>query len=187
MNITSTSQNRSFRLTGLVLRRVNTGESDRIVTLLTQEEGKFVCVAKGVRKLTSSRGSMLEPGNLISGFFVKTKSLPILTQLILITDTSSMTHSLARHRQLYLLLELLDRLFVEQELDESVYEEAIELRNKVVNNQANAASLQKGFASIISELGYQDPADSKYPTISEYVSALSDRKIKSFEYLSITK
>ena len=184
MNLHPSSQ-KSFRLTGLVLRRVNTGESDRIVTLLTQEEGKFVCVAKGVRKVTSSRGSSLEPGNVISGHFVKTKSLPIVTQLTLLSDTSSMTPSLARHRQLSLVLELFDRLFVEEELEPAVYAQALQMKDNVIHNRANATNLKQGFAQIITTLGYQDPAESKYASISEYVSALSDRKIRSFEFLSL--
>lgn len=179
------SSQKTFTLEGLVLRRVNTGESDRIVTLVTQEAGKFVCIAKGVRKLTSSRGSALEPGNHISGHFVKTKSLPILTQLTLISDTSPMTPSLARHRQLSLVLELFDRIFVEEELEPGVYELALQLRNAVIQNRATTSNLKQGFSQIITRLGYQSPGESKYASISEYVSALSDRKIRSFEFLSV--
>jgi len=175
----------SFRTSGLVLKRYNTGETDRIVTLLTQEYGKLPCIAKGARKLSSSKRAHFEPGNMIKGFFIQTKSWPLLTQSTLIANTEVMTPTLIRHRQLSLLLELYDRLFVEQEIDQQIYAQAIELRNSVIKNQATNTSLRKGFTNLITQLGYQDPKDSKYPTIIEYVSALSDKKVKSYEYLSV--
>lgn len=179
------TQRSSFRATGLVLKRTNTGETDRVVTLLTQEYGKLLTIAKGARKLSSSKRAHFEPGNIIEGFFIQTRSWPLLTQSTSLANTEVMSPTLIRHRQLSLLLELYDRLFVEQEIDLSVYQQAIGLRHSVVNNQATNTSLKKGFTSLITQLGYQDPNDSKYPTITEYVSALSDKKVRSYDYLSI--
>jgi len=178
-------QHSSFRTSGLVLKRTNTGETDRVVTLLTQEHGKLLCIAKGARKLSSSKRAHFETGNLIEGFFIQTKSWPLLTQSTLLANTEAMSPTLIRHRQLSLLLELYDRLFVEQEIDLNVFNQAIELRHSVVNNQATNTSLKKGFTTLITQLGYQDPQDSKYPTIIEYVSALSDKKVRSYDYFTV--
>lgn len=46
---------------GLVLSRCNVGEADRLLTLLTQQEGVVRAVAHGVRKLTSRRAGHTEP------------------------------------------------------------------------------------------------------------------------------
>ena len=43
-----------FTVKGLVLRVTDVGESDRMLTVLTAEEGKLSVWARGVRKLTSS-------------------------------------------------------------------------------------------------------------------------------------
>ena len=72
----------------IVLKRTSVGESDRIVTLLTPEQGKLTCVAKGVRKLTSSQRAYLEPGNLVSIYLIETTGMPILTQTKLKNDFS---------------------------------------------------------------------------------------------------
>lgn len=52
---------RSQKLKALVLSRRNIGEADRLITFLTREQGIMKAVAKGVRKIPSSRGGHLEP------------------------------------------------------------------------------------------------------------------------------
>lgn len=56
---------RHFR--GLILTRYNAGEADRVLKLLTKDAGLKSIRAKGVRKITSRRGSHLEPLTHISG------------------------------------------------------------------------------------------------------------------------
>ncbi|MBP6880290.1 DNA repair protein RecO [Candidatus Saccharibacteria bacterium] len=50
-----------FNTRALVLRRVNYQESDRILTILTEENGKVSAIAKGVRKAKSKIASGIEP------------------------------------------------------------------------------------------------------------------------------
>ena len=50
-----------YRDDGIVLRTWKLGESDRIVVILTKENGKVRVVAKGVRKTKSKFGARLEP------------------------------------------------------------------------------------------------------------------------------
>ena len=50
-----------YRDQGVVLRTIKLGETDRIVTVLTQGHGKIRAVAKGVRKPGSRFGARLEP------------------------------------------------------------------------------------------------------------------------------
>lgn len=52
--------NVSYRTPAILLRRVNYGEADRIVTLLTPEHGKVSAIAKGVRKSGSKLAGGLE-------------------------------------------------------------------------------------------------------------------------------
>ena len=50
-----------FRIRGVVLRCADTGDTDRMLTILTQEEGKLSVFAKGVRKLTAASLSACQP------------------------------------------------------------------------------------------------------------------------------
>ncbi len=50
----------AFRTEAIVLRRTNYGEADRILSLLTPEQGKVSAIAKGVRKPKSKLAGGLE-------------------------------------------------------------------------------------------------------------------------------
>ncbi|NCN51184.1 MAG: DNA repair protein RecO [Candidatus Pacebacteria bacterium] len=178
-------QTKSFTQKCLVLRRTNVGETDRIVTLLSQEQGRFACVAKGVRKLKSSNRAYLEPGSLITAHCIVTKSLPILTQTTLVDDTSKMTQNLSAFRALSQILEIIDTLFVEEEIDHSVFMRAIKLRNQIVYNQASAEIVRRQLAELITKLGFQNPTLSPHETITEYLQSLIGKPLHSYDFLKV--
>lgn len=55
-----THRERSFRTAAIILKRFDLGESDRLLTLLTPRHGKIEVVAKGARKLTSTKTGHVE-------------------------------------------------------------------------------------------------------------------------------
>lgn len=177
--------NKSFSLKALVLKRVSVGETDRVVTLLSQEKGKLVCVAKGVRKLNSSKRAYMEPGNIIKAFFVKTKSLPLLIQAKPISDSAPAKVSLTRIRQLAQILEVYDKLFVEEELPAHIYNLAIRIRSDVVAGQLKKTKGHLG--RLITLLGFPHPSKTKYKTILEYVQHLAERPMHSFKFLEVSR
>lgn len=176
---------RNFTAVGLVLKRVKVGETDVIITMLTQERGKLVCRAKGVRTLKSTKRSTLQPGNLVRFHWLETKSLPLLTQALMEQDCSEMESTLPRMRQLSQLLELCERLFIESELEEKIFNQIVKLRQSIVQNRLGSTDVRTTFRSIITQLGYQDPEDSKYESIGDYISALSDKPMRSYNFLSV--
>jgi DNA repair protein RecO (recombination protein O) len=54
------------KLTGIVLRTVDTGEADRVVTLLTRERGKVAAFARAARASRRRFGGALEPFTLVA-------------------------------------------------------------------------------------------------------------------------
>ena len=50
----------TYQADAIVLRRLDYGETDRIVTLLTREYGKLGAIAKGARKGKSKVGAALD-------------------------------------------------------------------------------------------------------------------------------
>lgn len=61
-------------VSAVVFSRKNIGEADRLVTFFTREEGLIRAIAKGVRKIPSSRGGHLEPCTLVSATLHESKS-----------------------------------------------------------------------------------------------------------------
>lgn len=52
---------------GYIIRGFSHGETSRIITIFTAEQGKVKCVAKGVKKTSSRKGSTIQLFSLISG------------------------------------------------------------------------------------------------------------------------
>ena len=72
---------RSFRTEGIVIKRSNYSEADRIVTIFTKQSGKITVRATGVRKIASRRSPHLELLNYcIFGLYLG-KNMPVLTEV----------------------------------------------------------------------------------------------------------
>jgi DNA repair protein RecO len=175
----------SFSTTALVLKRTSVGETDRLVTLLSPERGKVVCVAKGVRKLKSSSRANLEPGNLIRAFFVDTKSLPLLTQSRLVKAASPLRRSLIQITQLQQILEIFDRLFVEDFIDEEASRLAFSIYDELLSPQKHNLHIKQLLNQLIQVLGYQNIDQTLHQHIGDYVEEISEKKMKSVEFLRV--
>lgn len=179
------SRVKSLSTEAIVIKRTSIGEADRIVTLLTKEQGKMATVAKGVRQLKSSKRAFLEPGSHIKCQLITTHSLPILTQATLLSDVGNIRDNLLHVRQLLQLLEIVDTLFVEEQGEHELFSDVLTLRTAIVSKQGRSELVRDQLAELINKLGYQPFADTQYQTITEYVAALADRPLKTWEYLKV--
>jgi DNA repair protein RecO (recombination protein O) len=69
-----------YRDEAVVLRTHKLGEADRIITLLTRENGRVRAVAKGIRRTTSKFGSRLEPFTHVDVQLAEGRNLDTVTQ-----------------------------------------------------------------------------------------------------------
>lgn len=176
---------RSFSTIALVLKRSSIGETDRLVTLLSAERGKVVCVAKGVRKLKSSSRANLEPGNHITAFLIETKGLPLLTQSRLLRDASPLRSSLAKITQLQQILEIFDRLFVEDFIDEEASRLAFAIYAELLSPHKHNRQIKQLLNQLVQVLGYQDLEETLHQSINDYVAEITEKKMKSVEFLRV--
>ncbi len=71
---------RVYRADAVVLRRVSTGETDRVLTLFTRERGKLGAIAKGARGPRSRLAGATEPFTHLRGLLAIGQNLDVLTQ-----------------------------------------------------------------------------------------------------------
>lgn len=170
----------------LILKRSNTGETDRIVTMLTPDFGKITAVAKGVRKMSSSQRSHLEPGNVIDAYLIHTKSLPLLTQSRLVQNFASVKTHLQGMKKLFQILEIIDTLFVEEAIPQE-YQYVIDLIQDLDQQPEAYLMVQDRLNQLLMKLGYQDSRDTTYKSVVEYVSSVAERPMRSYAYLTVKK
>ena len=110
-----------YRDTGVVLRTYKLGEADRIVVLLTEENGKVRAVAKGVRKTMSKFGARLEPMSHVRLLLYRGRELDIVSQAESVEPLAPLLSSLDRASQAMAVLEAVDQLALEREPNPQLY------------------------------------------------------------------
>ena len=100
----------TYSTTGIVLRRHNLGEADRIITFLTPEYGKVRAVAKGVRRIKSRMAGHLELFSRSQLMLAEGRNLDIVTSARLQHFGAGSTDNYDRLRLSYLAAEMLEKL-----------------------------------------------------------------------------
>jgi len=70
---------KNFKAEGLVLQNRSLGEADKLITLLTREEGKFTAVARGARKMNSRLAGGVDLFTRGQYSFHRGRTWPIIT------------------------------------------------------------------------------------------------------------
>jgi len=110
-----------YRDRGVVLRTHKLGESDRIITLLTEGHGKVRAVAKGVRKTKSRFGARLEPTSHVALQLYEGRELDIVTQAETIENHAELREEFERLGRAMTMLEAADQLALEREPNPQLY------------------------------------------------------------------
>ncbi|MDQ6711258.1 MAG: DNA repair protein RecO, partial [Candidatus Dormibacteraeota bacterium] len=70
----------TYSADAIVLRRLDYGEADRILTLLTREYGKLAAIAKGARRARAKNGSTLDLFCRSQMMLAKGRNLDVVAQ-----------------------------------------------------------------------------------------------------------
>ena len=112
----------------LLLRSVDYGDADRVVTLFTERFGKTACIARGARRSRKRFGGALSPLAVLSVELQRGRGeLATLTSAQLQTPFVRLLGDLARMNAAFSGLELLRALSPDHEPDAAVFAHACEL------------------------------------------------------------
>jgi DNA repair protein RecO (recombination protein O) len=111
-----------YKTVGIVLRRMNLGEADRIITVLTRDYGKVRAVAKGVRRIKSRMAGHLEPFGTVELMFAVGRNLDIVTSARLMRSGDSISNTPQSLSYGFLLADMIDKLTEEGVSQSAVYD-----------------------------------------------------------------
>jgi hypothetical protein len=112
---------RNIKTEGIVIKRKNLGEADRILTIITPHEGKLTIKATGVRKITSRRSAHIELLNHAALSLYKGKGMHVLTEVKMLDDHSQIKADFTKVGLAYHLCELVDGLCPENQENGNVF------------------------------------------------------------------
>ncbi len=104
-----------YKAEAIVIRRVNLGEADRIVTLFTRDQGKIAAVAKGARKPKSRFVGRLELFTHLRVLLGVGRSLDVVSQVEVVEPFASLREDLPRLGYASMVAEALDRATPDRE------------------------------------------------------------------------
>ncbi len=179
---------KTYKSEGIVLKRINFGEADKVVTVYSKHFGKITLLAKGMRRMTSRKRGNLEIFNQVAFFAVKGKGMDIVTETELIDCFSLCRKELNKIAVAYQLCEMVDKLTAEGSEQEEVYElltrylkNLYELKPKDNSNYLGTFGL-----SLLKILGFW-PKDKEVPKnfkVSFFIEDIIEKELKAKKFLS---
>jgi DNA repair protein RecO (recombination protein O) len=169
-----------YRTEGVILKRVNFGEADKLLTLFSKHFGKVRLLAKGIRKTQSRKGGNLELFNWVKIYVAKGRNLDIITEVELIDPFKSWRKSLERVALAYHLVELVDRLTAEEAKSRRVFELLTGSLEKLAGEQ-DLERLRTDFeVQLLEELGFWPQGKSaKEVDLQAYIEKLIEKRLNS--------
>lgn len=126
--------NSQFKTEGIILKRRNLGETDRILTVFTHQKGKITVLAKGVRKITSRRAGNVELLNRSILYLHQAKSFLILTEAQTIDTYPKLKMDLTLSTYAFHIIELVDKLTAENQENSMLYEHLVNVLQRLSSN-----------------------------------------------------
>ncbi len=177
---------RSYTVEGIVLKRTDIGEADRLITFFTKTHGKITLMAKGVRRPTSKRTGSLEQFNHLKLQVIPGRGeLSTLAEVKVLNSHSSWRMHLGRVTLAYQAAEIVDKLTPDSE----VHPEVFSLLEKLLTDIGRLGSdwqiqINQALIHLLQLLGYLDPAVIPSKNIYSLVEEVVDRPIYSHRLLS---
>ncbi len=137
---------RNFRTEGIIIKRRDYGEADRIITVLTRDYGKLKIKASGVRKITSRRAAHIELLNHTVLHLYKGTTFATLTEAKMIDDFSAIKEDFNKVGLAYHLCELIDGLCPENQENRNVFE-LLQGKLRELSTQEEVATVQYEYAT----------------------------------------
>ncbi|OGC91965.1 DNA repair protein RecO [Candidatus Amesbacteria bacterium RIFCSPHIGHO2_02_FULL_47_9] len=179
----------SYTDEGVVIKRFNYGEANKLLTLFTRNHGKVTIKAIGLRRSTSKRVGLLELFNHIKFHAVFGRGeIDTLTEVQLIESHPYWRKHLGRVTLAYQMAEVIDKLTPDHQPHPEIFEvlksSFLEIGNLKIDWKLK---IENWKLQILQELGYWS-RDKGFPgDIDKYIEELINRPLHSPKLLSKLK
>lgn len=176
---------RNSKVEGVIIKRRNSGEADRILTVFTKTQGKIRVMAKGVRRITSKRSPHIELLNYSLLTLYTGKGMPFVTETETIEDHAFIKQDLFLIGASFHICELMDGLCAENQEHPLLFSLLLQTLTAIAKGE-NVKEIMHTFENtMLSQLGFS----SRIPllrTIDTHaaIEDILERKLKTTQLLS---
>ncbi len=170
---------RRYVVAAIILKRRNWRDMDRFVTVFTRKFGKLSLLAKGSRKITSSRNAHIEPLRKSTLSVYKSHAGDMVTEAVTVQDYTGQS-DLIRITKAYYLCELVDTLTAVGQAHEEVYDALVQALENV-----STVDIDEYTHRFLIALGYLEEGKKlTHDRLIAYVESITERKLKTPKILS---
>lgn len=173
---------RTLKTEGIVIKRRDSGEADKFLTIFTKDFGKIQLKATGVRRIASRRSPHVELLNLVEVTFYKGKGMPVLIEAHARKTYDGLKADLTSIGLAYHLCELIDGLCPEDEIHQDIFLLLSETLQHLENE--NPVEVIHGFeVELLTILGFWNQSEAfferKGMDTQSYIETLLERRLRS--------
>lgn len=132
-----------YKYTGIILNKKDIGETDRIYSFYTLEQGKISAIARGVRKSRSKLAGHLENFYLIDLTVMKNRGLGNIASSIVENSFKNLRNDLDSLERVFKVTKTLNRLINDQEKDANVFFLFLDYLDSLDNISGKSDEVQK--------------------------------------------
>ena len=144
----------NYKTRGIIIRRPNFGEADRLLTIFTERFGKVRAIAKGARRQQSKLAGNLEPFCLTNFCLAEGRNLDIVTEAEIINCFFKIRNNLKSVNSSFYIGEVIDKLTEERQSHPEVFELLTQVLEKI-NTLPDDLVLPYFEINFLSAVGYQ--------------------------------
>lgn len=184
---------------GIIIRRFNSGEFDKLLVVYTKEFGKILVKAKSLRKKAAKLKETLELFNHIHVMLARGKSMDTIAGAMIIESFPNIRSNLLSLAVVYYMFDLIDKLIAAPEKDERIWhllsKALFFLEEKKRNSPTIKKLLNRFEYNLISYLGYRPASANEALQASrpekaqrdyvDFIQGLAGEKIESFSFLQL--
>ena len=170
-------QPRIYSADGIILKRKNVGEADRILTMFAKQYGKIRVLAKGVRKITSRRSSHVELFRFVHVIIHRGKTFDMVSEAETIKPFEGISDTVTKIHFAYYLCELVDHLTAEAVRHDDIVENLTKALDTISKSRMDkeCTVITTEFAVwLVKNLGFIPPTQtivpSSIPTLIEHIT-----------------
>ena len=169
---------RTFTAEGIIIKRRDYKDADRMLTVFTRDQGKIVIKAAGVRKITSRRSPHVELLNHASLTLYKGNGYPILTEAQTINGFSAIKGDLMKIGFAYHICELIDGLCPEGQEQASIFSLLLTTLHGFSSPEELAVKIHGFEVRLLTLLGFWNHTTQEEDTHT-FIENILERKLKS--------
>lgn len=180
---------RSHLEEGIIIKRSNFGETDRIITFFSHRLGKLSLLAKGVRRSTSHRSGALELFNYVRASVIDTRGeLGLVTEVQVVDSFTSWRKHLGRVNLAYQLCEIIDKITPDHQPHPELFDILVKDLSQISDLSDHWEPRFKAWlVEIVKVLGYWPEGQAMPGDVYKFIEDVASRPLHSPKLLDRLK